>query len=205
MHAIYPKGVVRWNGKMTESNINYQFFLSRLKYLLNQVYREVPKLLSLMDNQELSKTYGCFFPPYWKEKRKNFVNARAQEAALTLAMLYSYGYPNNPYYDDKKLLDYAVAGMDYWTKLQHRDGSFDEWRRFEHGQACTAFSTLAMIDTFKLTKSFLSENLKDRLLPCFKKSEFFCVETLIRHILTTKRLLPLHYIPVMSYLWTNFT
>lgn len=146
---------------------------SFLEDLLEQVYLEVPRLIQLMDNKKSSNTYGCFYPEYWQNNQNDFVNARAQEASLTLAMLYSYDFPNNPYFGNKILLDYAIAGMEYWTKLQYNDGSFDEWRKYEHGQAVTAFSTLAMMDAFKLTKNYLNENFKTRLLHCFKKAGIF--------------------------------
>lgn len=143
--------------------------------LLYQVYNEVPRLLSLMDNRRSSTTYGCFYPPYWKEKKANFVNVRAQEASFTLALLYRRNYPNNPYHGKKKLSDFAMAGMNYWAKLQHKDGSFDEWRRYEHGQAGTAFSTFAVAETHKLINDFMEDSFRSKMLTAFRRSaDFLC-------------------------------
>jgi hypothetical protein len=141
--------------------------------LLQPVYKEVPSILSLMDNRRNSETFGCFYPLFWKEWKVDFSNARAQEAALTLAMLYSEKYLGNPYYMKRELLECAMAGIEYWTKLQHKDGSFDEWRRFEHGQAATAFSVVAIASAYELIGDRLNAGLRGTCLECFRKSADF--------------------------------
>jgi hypothetical protein len=141
--------------------------------LLKPVYKEAPSILSSMDKRRYSQTYGCFDPLFWQRQKVEFANVRAQEAALTLALLYSKNYPNNPYYHKKELAESAVAAFDYWTKLQHRDGSFDENRHLEHGQAGTAFSVVAMTSAFEMINRFLESELKKRCLACFRKSADF--------------------------------
>jgi len=168
--------VVDWRPALLR--LRYYFHMregSMNENLLYQVYHEVPSILSLMDNRRSSTTCGCFYPPYWKENKANFVNVRAQEASFTLALLFRRNYPNNPYYGKKKLLDFAMAGMNYWAKLQHRDGSFDEWKRYEHGQAGTAFSTFAMAETYKLVSDSMEDSLREKMSTVFRKSaEFLC-------------------------------
>jgi len=146
-----------------------------LGVLLQTVYGEVPSLLSLMDNLEKSESFGCFYPAFWKYKSRDFANVRAQEAVLTLSLLFAQCYEDNRYLGDARLLRHIRAGMEYWTRLQHRDGSFDEWRKLEHGQAGTAFSTFALANAYQMTKDSLGEPLRGKLLTCFRKSaDFLC-------------------------------
>ena len=46
---------------------------------------EVPKILSLLDRDEDSPTYGCFDRNFWHYKLNDYSNARMQEVCLILA------------------------------------------------------------------------------------------------------------------------
>lgn len=45
----------------------------------------------------------------------------------SLALVYKYDFPGNIYKGKIKIRDWAIAGMDFWAKIQHKDGSFDEF------------------------------------------------------------------------------
>ena len=46
--------------------------------------------------------------------------------------------------------EWAVAGLDFWTRIQHRDGSFDEYYPNEHGYIPTSFSLYAAVETCRV-------------------------------------------------------
>jgi len=56
--------------------------------ILDSVLKQVPRLLSLLDRNRFSKTYGSFDRQFWHYKTVDFSGGRYQEAALTLALLY---------------------------------------------------------------------------------------------------------------------
>jgi len=105
-------------------------------------------LVELADRDKLSPTYGCFYYPYWRSKSSDFVNARCQEAAYTLALLYQNDYPGVNCRGREEIKELAIAGSLFWASLQHSDGSFDEWYAGEHGFAATAFSSFALSETY---------------------------------------------------------
>jgi len=150
--------------------------------ILNMVIRNTSHLLNLINRNGKSETYGCCYKPFWSHQKDetlpitpDFVNARWQEVGLTLAMLWSKPYPNNSYFKDDNIKKIIKAIMLYWTKIQHRDGSFDEWRKFEHGQPPTAFSTYAMIKVFDIMKNELNEQEKNKIIKSIKKaSDWLC-------------------------------
>jgi hypothetical protein len=114
------------------------------------VIEEVPRLLSLLDRDEESITYGCFDRWYWQYKVIDFPCARFQEACLTLSLLYKNEYPGNLYRHNKKIRDWAFASMEFWSKIQNRDGSFNEAYPNEHSFVATAFSTYAISESLIL-------------------------------------------------------
>lgn len=106
----------------------------------SRVGEEALRVLGLMDREEASPTYGCCDRTYWAWKFVDFPGARFQEAVCALAFLYATPLEGHPYAGDPRLLEWVGAGLDCWSRLQHRDGSFDEAYPFERSLAATAFT-----------------------------------------------------------------
>ena len=104
----------------------------------------VPRLLGLLDRNPSSSTYGCFDRNYWHYKILDFSNGRLQEAALTLALLYTVEYPQNLYCNIKKIKEWSLAAMEFLESIQNSDGSFNEYYPHEHAFVTTAFSCFAV-------------------------------------------------------------
>jgi|GEM_PF-6835681 len=81
---------------------------------------QIPRLLSMQDRNPYSKTYGCFDRMYWLDKAIDFPSAIMQFAVQSLALVYSEKFPNNPYYKNDNILKWAIAGMEFWTKIQKK-------------------------------------------------------------------------------------
>ncbi|MEA1928080.1 MAG: hypothetical protein U9N73_07715 [Candidatus Auribacterota bacterium] len=120
-------------------------------------------LVELVDRDPDSPAYGCFYYPYWRSKSSEYVNARCQEAAYSLALLWKNDYPGSDCRGNLELLELARAGILFWARLQHGDGSFDEWYKGEHGFAATAFSSFAISRTFSLIREELNPEERQTL------------------------------------------
>lgn len=138
--------------------------------------REIPRMLSLQDRNAFSPTYGCFKRTYWLDKVDDFCDALPQFGVLSLALAYSHDMPGNVYYQNEKILNWTLAGMRYWTTLQHRDGSFDEFYPNEHGwTGPTGFLLYAMAKSYLLLKEkgvFPAQFEDQFLLTCRKAADY---------------------------------
>jgi len=143
-------------------------------YYAKRAIGQIPRILGNQDRNPLSPSYGCFERLYWLDKTSDFPTALAQYAVHSLALVYKYKFEDNPYYQKSKIKDWCIAGMKYWTKLQHRDGSFDEFYPFERGWAGpTGFLLYAMIESFELLKDeFPGEFKKNFLIAVEKAAEY---------------------------------
>jgi hypothetical protein len=112
----------------------------------------VDRLLGLLDRNPLSSTYGCFDRNYWHYKTTDFSNGRQQEAALTLALLYTESHPSNPYYNQKKIKEWSLAAMRFLKTIQNADGSYNEYYPHEHAFVTTAFATFAVSEGLLILK-----------------------------------------------------
>lgn len=128
---------------------------------MNNIYfkviiNEIPRLLGLLDRNPASPTFGCFDRNFWHYNVTDFPCARFQEAVLTLAYLYLLEHKDNPYYNSKNFLDWINAGIEFWSSIQRKNGSFDEWYPFESSFVATAFTSYAISEVLLL----LGNNIK---------------------------------------------
>jgi len=137
---------------------------------LNHVVAQIPRVLSWLDRESFSTTYGALDRTYWAWKFTDFQGARFQEAAYTLAILYRLEHQGNPYFGEPRLLDWIKAIFENWIRLQYWDGSFDEAYPFEHSLAATAFTGFYLGDAFLLMKEELGAKLESNLVKCFGRA-----------------------------------
>ncbi len=137
---------------------------------------QIPRLLSLQDRNRFSPTYGCFKRTYWLDKTVDFPDALPQFGVLSLTLAYTHDMPGNFYKDEEKILEWILAGMRFWTHIQHRDGSFDEFYPNEHGwTGPTGFLLYAMLKSYMLLeeRGKFPEEFKDEFfLSCRKAADY---------------------------------
>ncbi|MFH1439361.1 MAG: hypothetical protein ABIG89_02270 [Candidatus Woesearchaeota archaeon] len=154
------------NSKLNNSKLRDEY----AKRALSQI----PRLLTLLDRNEFSKTYGSFQRTFWLDKSDDFVNALPQYGVISLALVYNFEMPGNIYYHSTKIRRWAIAAMMYWTKVQHKDGSFDEFYPNERGWAGpTGFLLFSMAEAFKIFKESMTKKEIFLFLKACKKAAIF--------------------------------
>lgn len=133
--------VLRWEDCARHAMIEDPGFPSRTIYL-ERILPEIPRLLGLLDRNPGSLTYGCFDRAYWHYRTQDTPSARCQEAVLTLMLLWTL--PGTPFTGQSGILTWVRAGLEFWSRIQRRDGSFNEWYPNEGSFVATAFSTYAV-------------------------------------------------------------
>ncbi|MDA2936969.1 methyltransferase domain-containing protein [Acidobacteria bacterium AH-259-A15] len=135
---------------------------------------EIPRLLSLQDRNPFSPTYGCFHRDYWLYKTSDFPDAVRQCGTQALALVYKYDFPDNIYKGQPKIADWAIAGLDFWAHIQHKDGSFDEFYPYERGWAGpSAFTTYAAIEAFRVLRDEIASDTGERVLTAIRRAAHF--------------------------------
>ncbi|MEO5331549.1 MAG: hypothetical protein H7839_05955 [Magnetococcus sp. YQC-5] len=119
----------------------------------------VERILTLLDNDPWSPTYGCAHPAYWRDKTSEVADSRRQEVMLPLALLYRREYPGSNWLGDARLLKGVSALLNFWLLNQYDDGSMDEWYKGERAFAAAAFSTFAVARTLDLLANQLAPEL----------------------------------------------
>lgn len=131
----------------------------------------IPRLLSLMDRNPFSPTYGCLDRAYWHYRTlTDFPSPTYQQASLALTLLYLNDLEGNVYYQNPKVRDHAVAAMLFWSKVQRWDGSFDEWYPNEHSYVATAFTAHAVSEACRLLSALPNETIPEQILSSLRSA-----------------------------------
>ena len=139
----------------------------------SQIKVAVRRLLSEQDRDPYSPTYGCFDRRYWGWKLVDFPEATFQRNVYPLALLYAD--PDSEYFRSSALRISIVAGLRYATKIQHRDGSFDQAFPQEHSFGATAFLLHSLIEAFRLVRDEADDATRSSLEQSLRKAaEFLC-------------------------------
>lgn len=136
--------------------------------------KNAPKILSLLDKGEFAPTYGCFDRNFWHYKTvTDYPSSTYQQCTLFLAHLYTLDLPCNSFYNSPEIFELALAGIDFWVKIQNSDGSFNEWYPNEHSHVATAFTLYGITESLLLLQKSIDEKTLAKYIPAIKKSVFW--------------------------------
>jgi hypothetical protein len=98
----------------------------------------------------------------------------AQFAVQALALVYANDFPGNPYYHQPKIRDWIIAGLEYWARIQHTDGSFDEYYPYERGWVGpTGFTLYAAMEAFRTVREQMPSDAARRVLAAIRRAAHF--------------------------------
>lgn len=111
--------------------------------------RSVARILTQLDRDPDSPTFGCFDRDFWHYKVRDFASIVLQQGALVLETLYNYSSQENFLYREPKVLSWVNASIGFWARQQLPSGAFNEYYPFEEGFPPTAFSLYAVALIFQ--------------------------------------------------------
>src|SRR3989304_3017362 len=120
------------------------------EFFAKEAISQIPKILTLLDRNPHSPTYGCFDRNFWHYKIIDFPSGMAQEFVYPLALAYDTYSDLNPYYGKSVIRDWVHAGITYAATNAHKDGSCDDYYPFERASGAAAFSLLGFIESYRL-------------------------------------------------------
>jgi hypothetical protein len=118
--------------------------------LAHEALAQIPKILTLLDRNPHSPTYGCFDRSFWQYKVIDFSAGMSQEFVYPLALAYYCDLPENIYYQQPMLKQWVKAGINYACKSSHSNGSCDDYFPYERAAGAAAFSLLACLESTNL-------------------------------------------------------
>lgn len=122
------------------------------EWFAREALAQVPKLLTLLDRNKHSPTYGCFDRNYWQYKIIDFPSGMAQEFCWPLALAYATPLSENSFYAQSAIRHWVEAAILFAARSAHADGSCDDYFPYEKAAGAAAFSLLACVESYQLLK-----------------------------------------------------
>ncbi len=131
----------------------------------------VPRLLSNLNRNDFSPTFGSFDRSWWHYRAvTGFPSATFCQGVLPLALLFKNRLFGASTFGSKRILESAEAALLHWTTLQHSDGSFDEWYSNERSHVATAFTSFAVSEALLLLRDEVQPGVKERVVASLVKA-----------------------------------
>lgn len=118
-----------------------------------------PRLLSQLDRDCNSPTFGSFDRNFWNYKIRDFSSSILQQGIMYLDVLFSFECESNIFNKNKIIKTWIKAGIDFWCKSQLKNGSFNEYYPNESGFPPTSFSLYAISYILNKYPEFISDNI----------------------------------------------
>jgi hypothetical protein len=141
--------------------------------MLWQPYKSACRhLLSEQDRDPYSARLGCFDRRYWGWKLVDYPEATYQRNVYPLAWwLKNDGSLSR---DEKEVMVDAVkAGLNYATRIQHADGSFDQAFPNEHSFGATAFLLHPLLEAYRAVREQCSAAEQETIEAGLRKAADF--------------------------------
>ncbi|HUV15793.1 MAG TPA: hypothetical protein VMW28_04440 [Pelolinea sp.] len=143
------------------------------------------RLLSQMNRDSSTSTYGCFDRRFWAWKMTDFPEATFQRNLANLAWYLKHSAAQSA---REMIGDALIAGLLYTAKIQHRDGSFDQAYPFERSYGATGFLLPDLISAYQEVRSFCDEDQKKRVEACLSSAARFIAGNTEKHSLISNHL-----------------
>ena len=131
-----------------KSSLDKMSLTQSLSLYADFILKNAPRVITQIDKDSDSSTYGSCDRSHWHLKIRDFDSAILQQTGLALTMLYQIAFPDNIYYGKENIKKWAIASAQYWAKIQLRDGSYNEYYPNEHGFPPTAFTLYTVSEVY---------------------------------------------------------
>jgi hypothetical protein len=127
------------------------------------VLEAMPRLLAALDREPHSVSYGSWDRTHWGWKFCDFPIMMAQIAAYPLALLWRHPFPDNPYFQNARTLEWIHGAVEYVCRQQRRNGSFDSVGPFTQDHGNSLFMTYLMTEVRRLLGPAMDTALESRV------------------------------------------
>jgi len=128
-----------------------------------EVLAQLPRLLSLLDREPDSITYGSCDRDHWCWKFRDFPVTTLQSAIYPLALLWRYPFPQNPCYRNQRVLGWIEAAVWNLCGRQHPNGAFDSVGPYTQDHGVSLYVVYNLTETLLLLKDELPTVLVDSI------------------------------------------
>jgi hypothetical protein len=124
--------------KKSKSSNHYSVILE----LNNYTHHQLARVLTQLDRDPDSPSYGCFDRDFWHYKMRDFSSTILQQGIFVLEALRK-GHIHYPHIHQEQLAEWSLAAINTLSNRTRGDGSVDEYYPYERSYPSAAFGLYA--------------------------------------------------------------
>lgn len=141
------------------------------------VIKQIPRLLSCLDREPHSVSFGCFDRTHWAWKFHDFPLTMLQINFYPLALLWRVPFPNNPYHQNAQVLSWIAGAIEYTCARQRPNGAFDSVGPFTQDHGVTLAMVFGLVETLRLIDSGIGSHLRERVVRAVRQGCEFALHS----------------------------
>lgn len=140
-----------------------------------RIVENVPRILSHLDREIFSPTYGSFDRLFWAWSATDVSNVDAQRLVLPLSLAYRYTSAGvaHAYHGHELLLHGVEAALRFLVREQHANGSFDQWYPNDYSVVSAGFVFHDVLLAMDLLGDSMDEALRAQVLEAATRAATF--------------------------------
>lgn len=144
----------------------------------DEVAPSVARLLSLLDRELQSSTYGSFDREHWGWKFRDFPITTLQASIYPLSLLYArFSSSQNALYRNPKVLQWTQGAIENTLRRQHTNGSFDSVGPQTQDHGVTLAVAQSLCESSRLLNTELPANLRTGVAEAVRRSCQFALKS----------------------------
>jgi hypothetical protein len=144
---------------------------------LSEALLQVPRLVSKLDRERHSASYGSFDRDHWAWKFRDFPITMLQTGIYPLALLWRFPFAENHYYRNPGVLKWVEAAIENTCGRQHKNGAFDSVGPYTRDHGVTLAMVYTLAEALRLLGEELPATLRDVTREAVSKGCRFALES----------------------------
>lgn len=135
-----------------------------------EVMPQIRRLLGLLDREPDSVTAGSFDRDHWSWKFRDFPLGMLQVGMYPLALLWRHELPDNPYYQNPRVLAWLEQALSATVGRQHKNGAIDAFTPNEQNPGPTLGIAHGLAETLRLLRGSLAPEREQRIVAAIERA-----------------------------------
>lgn len=146
-----------------------------------RIVESLPLVLSHLDREPFSPTYGSFDRFHWAWGASDISNADLQRLIVPLSFSYRHHAPGNRHYRDPRIREWIDAALLFTCREQAPNGSFTQWYPNDNSIVSAGFVVHDLLLVAEMLSDELTPSVQGPLLECASRTGWFLVRYQERH------------------------
>jgi hypothetical protein len=137
---------------------------------LGEAFGSAGRLLSALDREPLSVTFGSFDREHWGWKFRDWPRGMLQNTVYPVSLLWRHPFPGSAWHGNGRLLEWIAAAIDVTVERQRPNGAVDAFAPNDQDPGVTLMTVHDLTESLRLAGAALPPELVERVKAAVRRA-----------------------------------